>query len=152
MKKTIIFSMVLFMFAACYATDKENPAEKATETQSSTIYLTKADFLKKVCDYEKNPNEWKYLGDKPCLIDFYASWCGPCKMIAPFLEALAKTYAGKIYVYKIDIDKERELAVAFNISSIPVLLFVPLKNTPQMAKGAMPKDVIEQAIKDILLK
>ncbi|MDR2627487.1 MAG: thioredoxin [Dysgonamonadaceae bacterium] len=152
MKRIIIFSIVLSVFALGRAANRVDAVEKATEKKSSTRYLTKADFLKKVCNYEANSKEWKYLGDKPCVIDFYASWCGPCKMIAPFLEELAETYAGKIYIYKIDIDKEPDLAAAFGISSIPVLLFVPMKNAPQLAKGAMPKATIEQAIKDILLK
>ena len=91
-----------------------------------TIHLTKEEFLKKVVDYEKNPTEWKYLGDKPAIIDFYADWCAPCKMIAPVLEELAEEYAGEIYIYKINTEIEQELAGAFGIRSIPTLLFVPM--------------------------
>lgn len=117
-----------------------------------TIHLTKADFLSKVADYESNPSEWKYLGDKPAIIDFYASWCGPCKTIAPVLEELAEEYDGQIYVYKIDTEKEQELASAFGIRSIPTLLFVPIEGQPQMAQGAMPKASFKEAIENVLLK
>jgi len=115
-----------------------------------TIHLTKEEFLKKVVNYEANPNEWKYLGDKPCIIDFYADWCGPCKSVAPILEELAKEYDGQIYVYKIDTEKEQELAGAFGISSIPSILFVPMDGQPQMSLGAMPKNQLTEAIKTIL--
>lgn len=118
----------------------------------STIHLTKAEFLQKVVDYEGNPEEWKYLGDKPAIIDFYASWCGPCKMIAPVLEELAAEYAGQIYIYKIDTEKEQELAAAFGIRSIPTLLFVPMEGQPQLVQGAMPKSSFKEAIDKVLLK
>ncbi|MCD7898550.1 MAG: thioredoxin [Bacteroides sp.] len=117
-----------------------------------TTHLTKADFLSKVADFESNPNEWKYLGDKPALIDFYATWCGPCKTIAPILEELADEYEGKIYIYKIDTEKEEELSSAFGIRSIPTLLFVPMGENPQMAQGAIPKNKLKEAIENILLK
>ena len=116
-----------------------------------TIHLTKEEFLKKVANYETNPQEWKYLGDKPCLIDFYADWCGPCKAVAPVLEELAKEYDGKIYIYKIDTEAEQELAAAFGIRSIPSLLFVPVDGKPQMSMGAMPKKQLEEAIGEVLL-
>lgn len=117
----------------------------------NTISLTKEEFLKRVVNYEATPTEWKYLGDKPCIIDFYASWCGPCKQIAPVLEELAKEYDGQIYIYKIDTEKERELASAFGIQSIPTLLFCPMNGDPQLVQGAMPKSGFEQAIKEVLL-
>ena len=117
-----------------------------------TIHLTKEEFLKKVVDYEKNPTEWKYLGDKPAIIDFYADWCAPCKMIAPVLEELAEEYAGEIYIYKINTEIEQELAGAFGIRSIPTLLFVPMGEAPQMAQGAMPKNAFKEAIDSVLLK
>ena len=91
-----------------------------------TIHLTKEEFLKKVANYEANPTEWKYLGDKPCIIDFYADWCGPCKMVAPILDELAKEYSDKIYIYKVDTEAERELASAFGIRSIPTMIFIPM--------------------------
>ena len=118
---------------------------------SKPLSLDKAGFLKKVMDYETNPTEWKYLGDKPAIIDFYATWCGPCRQIAPVLEELAKEYAGRIYIYKIDTDKERELAAAFGIRSIPSLLFIPMKGQPQMGQGALPKSTLKEAIDTFLL-
>lgn len=116
-----------------------------------TIKLTKADFLTKVANYETNPDEWKYLGDKPALIDFYADWCGPCKVIAPVLEELAAEYGDEIYIYKIDTEKEQELAAAFGIRSIPTLLFIPMNGDPQMAQGALPKATLKEAINSVLL-
>jgi len=125
---------------------------KKMETKTEkTIHLTKADFLTKVADYEKNPVEWKYLGDKPAIIDFYASWCGPCKMIAPILEELAEEFENDIYVYKVDTEQEQELAAAFGIRSIPTLLFVPMEGQPQMTQGAMPKSTFKQVIEEVLL-
>ncbi|MDH6342483.1 thioredoxin [Parabacteroides sp. PFB2-12] len=117
-----------------------------------TIHLTKTDFLSKVANYEANPTEWKYLGDKPAIIDFYASWCGPCKMIAPILEELAAEYGDSLYIYKIDTEAEQELAAAFDIRSIPTLLFVPMEGAPQMAQGAMSKSMFKEAIESVLLK
>ncbi len=130
-----------------------NKQSNAKEGKSSmkTIMLTKADFLKKVADYEGNPDEWKYLGDKPAIVDFYASWCGPCKAIAPILEELAAEYDGKIYIYKVDTEAEQELAAAFGIRSIPSLLFIPMNGQPQMAQGALPKETFKQAIEEVLL-
>lgn len=121
-------------------------------TTKNTIHLTKEAFLKKVANYETNSEKWEYLGDKPCLIDFYADWCGPCKAIAPVLEELALEYKDDIYIYKIDTEAEQELAGAFGISSIPSLLFCPVGEDPQMARGALPKATLKQAINDILLK
>jgi len=103
-------------------------------------------------DYEKNPEEWIYLGDKPAIIDFYASWCGPCKMVAPVLEELAAEYDGQIYVYKVNTEQEQELAALFNICSIPSFLFIPMNDKPQMAMGAMPKSSFKEAIDGVLLK
>ena len=122
------------------------------ENKMKTIELTKADFLKKIVDYEKNPEEWIYLGDKPAIIDFYASWCGPCKMVAPVLEELAAEYDGQIYVYKVNTEQEQELAALFNIRSIPSFLFIPMNDKPQMAMGAMPKSSFKEAIDGVLLK
>lgn len=148
--------LALFMLPSCSGqkSDQATETKKNTQTNSTqnmgTIHLTKAEFLQKVANYETSPNEWKYLGDKPCLIDFYADWCGPCKAVAPILEELAKEYGDKIVIYKIDTDKEQELAAAFGIRSIPSLLFVPMTGKPQMAQGAMPKDQLKKAIDEIL--
>ena len=129
---------------------KTEPEKK--ENKMKTIHLTKTEFLKKVANYEANPNEWKYLGDKPALIDFYADWCGPCKAIAPVLDELAAEYGGRIYIYKINTETEPELASAFGIRSIPSLLFVPMTGQPQMGAGALPKQQLKEAIDNLLLK
>ena len=112
-------------------------------------HLTTAEFKEKVFNYETN-KEWNYAGDVPCIIDFYADWCQPCKIVAPVLEELEEEYQGKIKVYKVDTEAERELAAVFGIQSIPSLLFVPVDAQPQMAMGALPKETFEQAIKDVL--
>ena len=122
-----------------------------TEKKTEMEHLTKETFLKKVFDFETN-KEWKYEGDLPCVIDFYADWCGPCKMVTPILEELSKEYDGKIHIYKIDTEAEQELAGAFGIRSIPSMLFCPKEGQPQMAVGALPKKTIEKAIKEILLE
>lgn len=114
-------------------------------------YLTKETFKEKVFDYENN-KEWKFLGDKPCLIDFYADWCAPCRSVSPVLEDLAKDYEGKINIYKIDTEKQQELSAVFGIRSIPTFLFCPMGEEPQMASGAMPKQSFKEAIDEILLK
>jgi len=112
-------------------------------------HLTKETFLNKVFNYELN-KEWKFEGEKPCIIDFYADWCGPCKMVAPVLEELAKDFDGKINVFKVDTEEEQELASVFGIRSIPSFLFVPAKGQPQMAMGALPKETFVKAFKDVL--
>lgn len=111
--------------------------------------LTKETFQKKVFDYENN-KEWKFAGQKPCIVDFYADWCGPCKMIAPVLEELSKEYEGKIDIYKVDTEKERELSAVFGIRSIPSLLFIPIDNQPQMVAGAIPKASFKKTIEEVL--
>jgi thioredoxin 1 len=112
-------------------------------------HLTKETFLTKVFNYEKN-QEWKYEGTLPCLIDFYADWCGPCKIVAPILEELSKEYEGKVNIYKVNTEEEQELASAFGIRSIPSLLFVPMNEKPQMAMGALPKQALKDSIKEVL--
>lgn len=115
-----------------------------------TEHLTKQTFLEKVFNYEKN-TEWKFSGEVPCIIDFYADWCGPCKMVAPLLEELSEEYKGKINIYKVDTEAEQELAAVFGIRSIPSILFVPMEDKPQMAQGALPKDALKEAIEKVLL-
>jgi thioredoxin 1 len=112
-------------------------------------HLTLDTFKEKVFNFTDN-KEWKFEGDKPCIIDFYADWCGPCKMVAPILEELSKEYDGKLNVYKVDTEDQRELAGIFGVQSIPSLLFVPKEGQPQMAMGALPKDTFIQAFKDVL--
>ena len=116
-----------------------------------TMSLNKADFLNKVANYETSPSEWEFLGERPAIIDFYATWCGPCKMLSPVLEELAAEYAGKIDIYKINVEEEEELAGVFGVRSVPTLLFVPMEGAPQMAQGALPKNVLQEAIRNVLL-
>lgn len=153
---------LVFMLVSCsnngQKTGSNSDETDQTETENSmttskkTIQLTRADFLTKVANFEENPDTWVYLGDKPCIIDFYADWCGPCKMVAPILEELANEYDGEIYIYKVDTEAEQQLATEFGIRSIPSLLFVPMGEDPQMAQGALPKDAFKQAIEEVLLK
>jgi len=114
-----------------------------------TQHLTKDEFLTKVFNFEKN-KDWKFEGDLPCIIDFYADWCAPCKMVAPVLEELSADYDGEINIYKVNTEKEQELAGAFGIKSIPSILFVPKDGQPQMAAGALSKDAFEKAFEDVL--
>ena len=112
-------------------------------------HLTKQDFLEKVYNYETN-KEWKYEGDLPAIIDFYADWCGPCKMLSPIIEELAEEYSDKVHFYKVDTEAEQELASAFGIRSIPSMLFIPNDDKPQMAAGALQKDQLKQVISEVL--
>ena len=123
---------------------QENKKMKPTE-------MTLDMFKQKVMDFEKNPNGWKFEGDKPAIIDFYATWCGPCKATAPIIEELADEYNGKIDFYKVDVDQEQQLASLFGIRSIPSILFIPREGKPQMQVGAMDKAQFEEAIKTTLL-
>lgn len=152
MKKILLTSLVLTaLFVSCKKDSNEPNKKTKTENKMSTIHLTKEMFLAKVVNYEENPTEWKYLGDKPCIIDFYADWCGPCKAVAPILEDLAAEYEGKIYIYKVNTDEQQELAQAFGIQSIPTIYFCPMEGKPQMAMGALPKATLKQAIAEVLL-
>lgn len=112
--------------------------------------LTTEEFKSKVMDFEKHPSEWVFEGERPALIDFYATWCGPCKMTAPIVEQIAEKYDGKVDVYKVDVDKEQQLAAMFGIQSIPSLLFIPLKGEPQMSVGVMGFGQLDSAVTEIL--
>jgi thioredoxin len=144
MKKFTVLIMFLFaLFFGSYGQQKE-------ESQSPIIHLTNEQFKKLVFNYEVN-KEWKYLGNKPCIIDFYADWCGPCRMLAPRLEEIAKEYSGKLIVYKVDTDKEKELSANLGIQSLPTLLFIPQNGKPQGSLGAIPKETLVKAIHEVLL-
>jgi thioredoxin 1 len=120
-------------------------------TANQVVHLTTQEFKDKVFNYEAS-KEWKYAGTLPAIIDFYADWCGPCKIVAPVLEDLAREYSGQIVVYKVDTENEQELAAVFGIQSIPTLLFIPRDGQPQAAMGALPKQTFKKVIEDVLLK
>lgn len=120
-------------------------------TIKNVVHLTTQEFKEKVFNYETS-KEWKYSGSLPAIVDFYADWCGPCKMVAPVLEELAREYSGQLMVYKVDTENEQELAAVFGIQSIPTILFIPKDGQPQAAMGALPKHTFEKVIKDVLLK
>lgn len=161
MKKIILFSFIVLAaisFSSCKNSAKTEEKTEITEQNgqenqvvSTPIALNRADFKVKVIDYETNPSVWNYLGDKPAIIDFWASWCAPCRAVAPVLEELAKEYAGQIYVYKVDVDKEQALAAAFGIQSIPTLVFVPMNGNPKAEMGAIPKEAFKKHIDEFLL-
>lgn len=114
-----------------------------------TENLTRQTFLEKIFNYEEN-KDWDYKGDLPAIVDFWAEWCGPCKMVAPVLEEISNEFEGKLKIYKVNTDEEPELSQTFGIQGIPALLFIPLDEKPQMAAGALPKDVLLKAMKDVL--
>ena len=148
MKRIFILIACVAMFTACGGNKKEvkqqdSENSKSEELVAGSIILNSADFTQKVADLSK---EWKYLGDKPAVIDFYADWCGPCKAIAPHLEEIAKEYAGKLYVYKINVDNDPEIANAFNIRGIPTMLFIPMEGRYTVKVGSMEKEELEQLV------
>lgn len=165
----IVLTLITFGLSACTRNNNapkqgDNPqtekvakteVKKVTEGKDKKMNVTEMTaemFKAKIMDYEKNPKEWIYKGTKPAIIDFYATWCGPCKATAPILDDLAGVYADQIDVYKVDVDQQPELASFFGIRSIPSLLFIPQKGDPQMQVGAMNRPQLEEAIKTVLLK
>lgn len=125
------------------------PSTNNNSADGKVIYLTTADFKQKVMDYEAHPQEWVFAGHRPVVIDFYATWCRPCKMMSPIVEQLAKQYTGKVDFYKVDIDQEPELASVFGIQSIPTFLFIPMKGKPTAQMGMMEKEEMEKVIKTL---
>lgn len=166
MKKVMIGMMVLAVAAfSCKSEGSTNEAPSTTTSEVSevtsehagAIHITKADFLDQIMNYEENPTEWVFKGDKPGLVDFYADWCRPCKITGPILDELAVEYAGKINIYKVDVDSEKELAGLFGIQSIPSFLYMPMKGQPTMSSGIaqtpeQTKEMFRQQIEEILLK
>lgn len=143
MKKYAILTVTLLMLLVSgYGQQKKAQA-------GTVVHLTGEQFKKMIFDYETN-KQWKYLGNQPCIIDFYADWCGPCRVMSPRLDEVAKEYAGKLVVYKVNTDKERQLASSLGIQSLPTLLFVPKNGQPQGSLGAIPKEALVKAINEVL--
>ena len=143
--KKIIASLVLLFSFLC-ATYAQNKPEEQT-----VIQMNKQMFLDKVFDYTTGATEWSYKGEKPAVIDFYATWCGPCRMVAPILKDLAKEYGDCIVIYKVDTDKEKELSGAMGIQSLPTIVFIPKSGQPQVIIGAADKATFRRAIDEVLL-
>lgn len=138
MKQTLILTLLSLIMGTSLA---------CAQSGTNTIHLTSQQFKEKVADYTKN--EWKYLGDKPAIVDFYADWCGPCKAISPILEELAAENPD-IVIYKVNVDKQKEVSAAFGIRSIPTLIWIPLNGQPQISQGAMGKSDLQKAIDSVL--
>ena len=137
--KSIMLVCAIFSFSFAYS-------------QQKPVEINKQDFLTKVADYKNSPDKWVSLSEKPIILDFYADWCKPCKMISPILDNLAKKYADKIIIYKVNVDKEKELAKEIGINSIPTLIFVPKEGEPQIMIGAKSEEELEKVINEYLLK
>ena len=139
----------LFFITSITAGNPVN-AIKEVNNKVTVVYLTNDSFKQMIYNYEKN-KEWKYEGTKPAIIDFYATWCPPCRQLSPLVEEIAREYAGKIVVYKIDTDKERILSQQLGITGLPTLLFIPLKGKPQASMGFIPKETIVKTINNVLM-
>ena len=144
MKKSILIAMVVMVFGLTVNAQEE-------KKESKVQHLTYKEFLKKVWDFEKSPNTFVYKGKLPAIVDFYADWCGPCRRVAPIMEKLAEEYDGKLLIYKVNTQNETGLANAFQIRSIPTVLFIPMEGQPMMQVGALPEEGYRQVIEQQLL-
>ena len=154
MKKVLLMVALVMVSVIVYAfNDREenNQGKKEVTGNGEVIVMDKAMFIKDIFDFEKS-KEWKYKGTKPAIIDLYADWCGPCRQTAPIMKELAKEYAGKIIIYKVNVDKQKELAALFNATSIPLFVFIPMKGEPQLFRGAPDKATSNTSIDEFLLK
>lgn len=153
MKKLLLAAVTAIALVACGGRTGAKPSEVGTEAQDygTIVSLNKADFLRKIVDYESNPGHWEFIGQRPAIIDFYADWCGPCRNIAPILESIAQDYHGQVDVYKINVDNEQELAAVFRIQSLPTVMFIPMDGQPRMLMGSRPRKEFINAIDTFLL-
>lgn len=149
--KSILFVMALLVSVSCSLSAKSDKDVKKKVTKGKVTTLTRAQFMAKVYNYLKNQDTWIYEGDKPCIIDFTADWCAPCREIAPIMRELAEEYTDKVAIYRVDIDREKDLADLFGIRSVPTLVFVPMEGEPKMIIGAFPKKIIVEQIDSFLL-
>ena len=155
MKKLSIFVFVLFImvFTSCNSVDGNKAETNSSEIKVGVVNQINTELFKTlIYNYQKNPKDWVFEGTQPCIIDFYADWCRPCKMVAPIMEELATQYKGTVTFYKINIDQEKELAQTFNIQSIPALLYIPVKGQPQMSVGLSSKEGYIQQIQSLLVQ
>ena len=151
MKKKILLSiLVSSMFFINCKSEKPTATVSESASESAVVMLTNDTFKKLVYNYELN-KEWKYEGDKPAIIDFYADWCAPCRQLSPLVDEIAKEYKGKIVVYKVDTEKEKALTQSMGITGLPTLLFIPAEGQPRISMGALPKESLVKAINEILL-
>lgn len=145
MKKSLIFAFfILFAGVNLLAQDKT--------TEPKVQHLTYKEFIDKIWDFEKNPKEFIFKGKTPAIVDFYADWCGPCRKVGPIMEKLAQEYDGRLSVYKINVDREKELSAIFQVRSIPTVIFIPMKDQPMMHVGAMPEADYRKVVEENLLK
>ena len=142
-----LMMMTVALIATSCAQSKSNDKQN-----DAVVVMNKQMCLDKVFDYTSGATEWKYIGDKPCIIDFYATWCAPCRMISPILKEIAEQYKDSIYVFKVDVDKQKKLAGALGIQSMPTIFFIPKDDKPQVIVGAADKATFHRAVKEVLLK
>ena len=159
MKKLLVISLITIAFlSSCGSSDNNKEAKKQNTTTSESVAKEKTyvkvmsynDFIKKVWDFEANPNEFTFKGERPCVIDFYATWCGPCKMVAPILEKLAQKYDGKVDFYKVDTDKEQKLASILKIQYLPTVFFAKNGAQPDKSVGAKDEAFFREQINKLL--
>ena len=156
----LIIATLLLSLSSCQGQQqqKDNKNEEKTiatqegKTNKQVEELTTEGFKSKIMDFDKHPQEWVYKGKRPAFIDFYATWCGPCKAISPLVEEMSNEFKGKVDFFKVDVDKQPELAMMFGIQSIPALLFIPMNGTPEMTFGALDKEELRKSIETKLLK
>lgn len=155
MKKisVLVFALFIMSFISCNGVGATKTENATSEIKVGVVNQMNTEMFKKlVYNYQKNPNDWVFEGKQPCIIDFYADWCRPCKMVAPIMEELATQYRGKVTFYKINIDQERELSQTFNIQSIPALLYIPADGQPRISVGLSSKEGYIQQIQSLLIK